>query len=635
MFVIVVLTASILAVLVGLLVLVGSAQRRIGWLLVAHGVSFGILLTGSGSATNHAGMVIDQLTAGSWVFLFVWLVVIAYLLPDGHSLSPGWRKWLQAGLVGVAMFLVGAAGDSGGFRADHHGSDPPLTWLPAPIAGVLGVAGLMLTVGLFFGAGLAVRARLRRASGPTRLQLLWLVWGATSLPLALVLVWVAHFALHDNAPVIDLALALAGTVLPVTVGIAILRYQLFDIQMVLSRTVTYGVLLSAVVAAYTVLLVVAQGAFGKGSLGGAVAVALVAVLVSPAYARLRRRVERWVYGYRSDPALALRKLGADLESADPLQLIEAITASVRDALRVGAVWMVTPGAQPAPDLETVRVPLVYRDEPIADLVVVAPAGRRLSPADVALLHDLARHAAVTVRAAQLAGELQTSRSRIVTAREEERKRLRRELHDGIGPSLAAILLKVETARTRQDADSRDLLLTEIRDETKATIVEVRRVVDGLRPPAIDEVGLTGAIRQRAASLSTDRLVFEVSCPSSAPPVPAAVEVAALRIASEAMTNVIKHAGASRCRVELTVDGTLELTISDNGRGLEHPRPDRVGWASMAERAAELGGSCTISERAEGGVVVHAVLPLHDETATEAAIDSATAAATATSTGAMT
>ncbi len=136
MFVIVVLTASILAVLVGLLVLVGSAQRRIGWLLVAHGVSFGILLTGSGSATNHAGMVIDQLTAGSWVFLFVWLVVIAYLLPDGHSLSPGWRKWLQAGLVGVAMFLVGAAGDSGGFRADHHGSDPPLTWLPAPIAGV-------------------------------------------------------------------------------------------------------------------------------------------------------------------------------------------------------------------------------------------------------------------------------------------------------------------------------------------------------------------------------------------------------------------------------------------------------------------------------------------------------------------
>jgi signal transduction histidine kinase len=228
---------------------------------------------------------------------------------------------------------------------------------------------------------------------------------------------------------------------------------------------------------------------------------------------------------------------------------------------------------------------------------------------------------VTVRAAQLAAELQTSRSRIVTAREEERKRLRRELHDGVGPSLAAILLKVDAARSRKDADSRDALLAEVRDETKAAIAEVRRAVDELRPAAIDEVGLSGAIRQRAASLSTDLLVFQVQSPPAPPPIPAAVEVAAFRIASEAMTNVAKHSGASRCHVELAFDHMLELTVSDNGDGAgarQHGAPSHqgVGWTSMAERAAELGGSCTIHGRPQGGLVVRAVLPLHQDAGAE-------------------
>ena len=125
-----------------------------------------------------------------------------------------------------------------------------MAWLPAQVAGVLGLVGLLLTVLLVFGAVFAVRARLRRSSGDARLQLLWLVWGATSLPLALVLAWVGHFALNDNSLVIDVALTLAGVALPVTIGIAILRYRLFDIQLVLSRTLTYGVLVAAVVSLY-------------------------------------------------------------------------------------------------------------------------------------------------------------------------------------------------------------------------------------------------------------------------------------------------------------------------------------------------------------------------------------------------
>ena len=135
------------------------------------------------------------------------------------------------------------------------------------------------------------------------------------------------------------------------------------------------------------------------------------------------------------------------------------------------------------------------------------------------------------------------------------------------------------------------------------------MVDDLRPPAIDEVGLVGAIRQRAASLTSDALVYDVYGPDQLPPLPAAVEVAAFRIASEAMTNVARHSGASRCRVDLELDVTLGLTVSDNGRGSARPVGGGVGWTSMTERAAQLGGSCTISSRSDGGLVVRAVLPL--------------------------
>ena len=603
---VVALGAAAVSIAVGLLVL-RAHRARIGWLLVAHGVSFGVLLVQPGASTTRGGMIADQLAAGSWVFLFLWLVLVAYVLPDGHSLSPRWRRWMQVCLVGVVLFLVGSAGDAEEFRNAHDGADPPLTWLPAPVSTLVGVAGLVLTVLFFFGAGFAVRARLRQSSGDARLQLLWLVWGAVSLPLALVLAWVAHFLLDDSSLVADLALTVAGAALPVCIGIAILRHRLFDIQLVLSRTLTYAVLVVAVVAFYALLLLGADWLLGDSTVGGLVAVGVVAVAVHPVYALLRRRIERWVYGYRSDPAAALRRLSASVESADPLHVVDTITASIADALKVDHVWVEAPGGREHPG--TTALPLVHRGDHIGDLVVEVPAGRTLSGADTALLHDLARQAAVTVRAAQLASELQTSRSQIVTAREEERKRLRRDLHDGVGPSLAGILLKLQAAQSRRDDVERDAILTEIREETRGAITEVRRVVDDLRPPAIDEVGLVGAIRQRGASLSSDALVYEINGPDQLPSLPAAVEVAAFRIASEAMTNVARHSGASRCRIDVELDVTLGLTVSDNGHGSSGATTHGVGWTSMTERAAELGGSCTISSRREGGLVIRAVLPL--------------------------
>ena len=604
------LIASVTSLLLGLLVMSRGGQRRIGWLLIAHAVTMGMFLgIPQSPSTSQAGLVLDQLTQGSWVFLFLWLVVIAYLLPTGHTASSRWRRWVSAGLVGVVMFQIGAAGDRTMFVDAHDGQSPPLHWLPEVVSGVVGVIGLVLVALLVFGSFVHLWLRLRTSTGEDRLRLLWPVWGSLSLPAVLAFGWANHFLLGDRELPFILALALLSVALPATIAISVLRHRLFDIELVLSRTLTYATLTFLVVGAYATLLTLADRLFGHRSVGGLVAVGLVAVLVHPTYAWLRRGIERRVYGYRSDPAVALRRLGAGVESSDPLHVVETITRSVGEALKIRDVWVDFAGQDPRDDEQVVRVPLVHRGDRVGDLAVRVPPGRRLSAPDTALLYDMARHAALVVKVGQLALELQESRSRIVSAREEERKRIRRDLHDGVGPSLAAIVLKLDAAQTRGDESERNSLLAETRDEAKETIKEVRRLVEGLRPKAIDEVGLVNAVRQRAAALSTAALKYDVKGPETLPSLPAAVEVAVFRIASEAMTNTAKHSGASHCTVVIELDGTLAVTVTDNGCGSAKATRTGMGWTSMTERAAELGGSCTISSRAEGGLTVRAVVPL--------------------------
>ena len=604
------LIASVTSLLLGLLVMSRGGQRRIGWLLIAHAVTMGMFLgIPQSPSTSQAGLVLDQLTQGSWVFLFLWLVMIAYLLPTGHTASSRWRRWVSAGLVGVVMFQIGAAGDRTMFVDAHDGQSPPLHWLPEVVSGVVGVIGLVLVALLVFGSFVHLWLRLRTSTGEDRLRLLWPVWGSLSLPAVLAFGWANHFLLGDRELPFILALALLSVALPATIAISVLRHRLFDIELVLSRTLTYATLTILVVGAYATLLTLADRLFGHRSVGGLVAVGLVAVLVHPTYAWLRRGIERRVYGYRSDPAVALRRLGAGVESSDPLHVVETITRSVGEALKIRDVWVDFAGQDPRDDEQVVRVPLVHRGDRVGDLAVRVPPGRLLSAPDTALLYDMARHAALVVKVGQLALELQESRSRIVSAREEERKRIRRDLHDGVGPSLAAIVLKLDAAQTRGDESERNSLLAETRDEAKETIKEVRRLVEGLRPKAIDEVGLVNAVRQRAAALSTAALKYDVKGPETLPSLPAAVEVAVFRIASEAMTNTAKHSGASHCTVVIELDGTLAVTVTDNGCGSAKATRTGMGWTSMTERAAELGGSCTISSRAEGGLTVRAVVPL--------------------------
>ena len=598
---------------VGFLIIRRDGGNRIGWLLSAHAAVVGTAFsTPPEGGVSQATLIIGQLSGGLWVLLYICLVLIGYLFPTGHFRNRRWRRWVEVCLAGYVLFIVGAAGDPDTFHELYPGHDPPLTLLPAGISNALGTLGFVLVVASLIGTVVCTRARFRDATGDERLQLLWFSWAAVSIPATIACCWVDYAVTGEAGTITILAVCLLGSVIPVVIGIAILRTRLFDIELVLSRTLTYALLTVGVVGAYALGLWLTNRFVGNDTVGGLIAVGVVAVVIQPAHSWLRRRIESWVYGDRSDPGVALRRLADRVEgTTDPAGVIDSVTGSVVDALRVQRAW-IERGTVPdsTDDDRVVRVPLVHRGERIGDLAVEVPRGRNLSAADVALLHDVARHAAVVVQAAALAADLRASRARLVTAREEERRRLRRDLHDGLGPSLAAIVLKLNAAQNRTDPHARSELLSQTLDEATAAIAEVRRLVDDLRPPAIDEVGLIGAIRQRAASLTQGSgLAVDVSGPASLPPLPAAVEVAAFRIAAEAMTNVSRHAGATHCLVHVAVNGAFELTVSDNGRGARPGTSSGVGWTSMSERAEELGGSCTVTSRLGGGLVVRALLPL--------------------------
>jgi signal transduction histidine kinase len=286
-----------------------------------------------------------------------------------------------------------------------------------------------------------------------------------------------------------------------------------------------------------------------------------------------------------------------------------------------------------PAKEALRLPLVHQREPVGTLII-APRGRDdvLTPADLRLVHDLADQIGIAVHAERLttdlkhmATDVQRSRERLVVAREEERRRLRRDLHDDLGPTLAALALTASNVSDLipTDPDAAVVLANSLQDDIRATVRDIRRLVYELRPPALDELGLVAAIRERAAQFSnphtanhesdtSESLLVQVEAPDSLPTLPAAVEVAAYRIIQEALTNVVRHAQARTCSVRLALTDALEVEIRDDGIGLPMGHQAGVGLLSMRERAAELGGACVIEKMNGTGTRVRARLPLSKE-----------------------
>ncbi|MGC4105343.1 MAG: GAF domain-containing sensor histidine kinase [Thermomicrobiales bacterium] len=351
------------------------------------------------------------------------------------------------------------------------------------------------------------------------------------------------------------------------------------------------------------------------------------MIFQPIHARVQRLVNRFVFGDRDDPYLVIARLTHHL--ADPHNignLLSTLIATTAESLRLpyAALYLDHAGNLElaaevgTPGDTTQRFPLLWQGQSIGALDV-APRGRGepFSAADRRLLADLASQIGLAAHAVTLAQDLQASRQRIVTSREEERRRIRRDLHDGLGAHLAALRMQASAihALVRRDPDRAESELVLMHAELRTAIDEIRGLVQGLRPPALDDLGLAGALRARLDRIGhgteTQPLILTVEITDSLPALSAATEVAAYRIVEEAVTNVLRHAQATTLRVTVQPDGdTLKLEIVDNGIGLPSDRPAGVGTHSMHERTAELGGSLSIISMPDhAGTIVRANFPL--------------------------
>ena len=349
--------------------------------------------------------------------------------------------------------------------------------------------------------------------------------------------------------------------------------------------------------------------------------ALLAIVttVLPMNRLLRRRINQLVYGQHDNPYALLARLNQHLESAGaPDTLLPAVAATLAATLNLPYVAIEIEGAEtpaaaygePPRHAEIASIPLTYQTSTLGTLHVSARHPQEaLSNDDTRLLLDMARQIGITLHAAQLNEALRASREQLVTAREEERRRIRRDLHDGLGPTLAGLRMQLSALRhsVRGDPAAAEALIDSLRGDVRAATADIRRLVYDLRPPLLDEHGLLGALRHLAGTL--DGATLTLDAPAALPPLPAAAEVAVYRIAAEAVQNVAKHAGASACAIQIVLgEDALTLRVSDDGAGLPAEYTAGVGFVSMRERAAELGGHVTVEPAAGAGTCVTAMIP---------------------------
>ena len=569
-------------------------------------------------------------TAALWLETWVYApatsltgLVLPLVFPDGRLLSPRWRPALWAALAFIPLWFAGMA-----FIPQSMGS--LFRYLPNPYAypslDRLFEVMQALAVGCGLAAAIAAAAcvtlRWRRADRAGRQQLKWFL---AVLPVIAVSV-IAQFA--DPGGLVNVGFgALAGTLMPVAIGIAVMRYRLYEIDVLLNRAVLYGLLTAGVAVIYVIVLTVVRQVFGTDQRNltvQVIATAVAAAALFPLRDRVQRQVNRLFYGDRGAPYDALARLGRRVEEAAGTEsALDSVVKTIADSLRlpyaalelrVGDGWRPAAAYGQAP-AEVVAFALTSQRETVGRLLAGTRPGERLGPDDERLLADLARQAGPAAHAVALRSALDESRAGLVTAREEERRRLRRDLHDGLGPTLAGLTLGLDTARTRS-AGQPELqeLLGKLKAETQRAVTDVRRIVYGLRPPALDELGLVGSLREevRRLQLEAPALTIALDAPGDRlDDLPAAVEVACYRIVTEALTNVTRHAQATQCSVRIIRDHGLDVDVSDDGVGLPEGWRTGVGIASMRERVTELGGNLAIEPCLPHGTRITARLPAQE------------------------
>jgi signal transduction histidine kinase len=590
-------------------------RNALGWLLVVVGLCQAAqqgLAAYGGYGVAMADPAWPLATWAALVAAGLWLPGLAPLFnllpalyPNGRLASRWWRWPVGAAAAGILLMMVALMLIPSGYD-DIAPGRPPIT-SPTISAGCFIAGAPLLIAGTLVIWGGSV-VRLVRAHPPERQQLAWL--------LVIIIPWVVLSFFVGGHPLFELV----GLLLPVAIAVGVLRYRLLGIEVVVRRGLVYGALTAAVIGVYLLVTTVAGARLDRGPLPGVVAAALVAVGLTPLRDRLQVAVDRLVHGDRRDPMRAVTRLGDRVAAAGETDLLPTVLATVTDAVRAPGAAVVAPdgsvlashGAAPAGGGGELLALRVGGRE--LSMLQVAPRtpGESYTEGDRRLLAALAPQVAVVVRALELAEALEAERDRVVAATRQERDRLRRDLHDGLGPSLSGVglgLQALQDAQAASDAAAAEQLLGRIREEVTTAVGEVRRILEDLRPAVLDRARLPDAVRQHAAAVATGQLDVSVDA-AQLPPVPADVEAAAYRIIQEALTNVVRHADAHQAHITLAAaDSTLMVTVADDGHGIRgQGRDGAVGLASMRQRAEALHGTLRV-ESSDQGTTVMATLPL--------------------------
>ena len=604
--------------------------NRIGWLFLVAGLALGLsafsgqyglyaLVAAPGSLP--AGQAFAWLGNWIWLIAFTMLAFVFLLFPTGRVRS---RRWLPAAwFVGGALTLVSATTSvylarfwSDPFGSSAQAEPPALTALFA-----LALAALAVSVA-------AVVVRFARSVGEERLQLKWFAAAAVFL---LVMQIVTNWL---SSPVLDVLFELAFLCLWVAVAIAVLKYRLYDIDIVISKAVLYGSLAVFITAVYAALVV------GVGTLAGgrdrpllaALAAAVVAVTFQPARQWAGRLANRVVYGRRATPYQVLsefaRRIGGTYSAEGVLPQMAQTVAAGTGAEQV-VVWLrvdnqLRPEASSGGSLHAgplavaghelprlpdadMSAPVVHQGELLGAISVQMPKNEPLGPAGGQLVADVASQAGLVLSNVGLVEDLRASRQRLVTAQDEERRRLERNLHDGAQQDLVALAIKVRLGATVEDLAQAKEIFGELQADTAGALENLRDLARGIYPPLLADLGLAAAL---GAQASKSPLPVTVEADGIGR-FPQDIEAAVYFCCLEALQNIAKYAHASQAHICLQAqDGTLRFTISDDGTGYDaRHTPLGSGQRNMADRLAALGGRLEVQSAPGHGTTITGHLPV--------------------------
>jgi signal transduction histidine kinase len=619
------LAAALLGPLFVVVPVVGAyvAARRpgnpLGWIFLVAGLALAIWCFAGAygylAFTEHEALPAAGLFAWLESWLWTWSVPLIagfgiLLFPDGHL--PTRPARVVAGLSGLMLTLLtfGLACKPQYFDWSRPNPGAAPWGLDAVADAVYGPAlALMFPVSTL--TALTLLGRTRRAHGDERSLLRLALFPAVGIAISYLGCGIVS-ASGGNTIYVFAFECVAVIALAAGAAIGVVRYGLFDLRVVVNRAAVYAALTVAVVALY--LAVSAAGGLVVSDRPSEIAAgALVALAALPLRDRLQHWANRLLYGDRDDPYAALSRLSSRLDAvAEATELLPTVVRTVSESLHLPYVAVELRGELAAVHGRPGRgaphaLPLTLQGERIGSLLCETRApGEQFAAADRRLLGELAHHVALAAREVLLTRDLVRSREQLVVAREEERRRVRRDLHDGLGPSLAGIALGIDAVRRslRDDPEQADRELGQLRAAAQESVVEIRRIAHDLRAPALDQLGLLGALRAQV-----ERFGSRLEAPDDLPTLSAAVETAAYRIALEALANAHRHANAGDCRVRLSVGNGLRIEIEDDGIGLAEPFEAGVGLSSIRERADELGGSVLVERLVPNGTRVLAILPL--------------------------